>query len=206
MSSPFSSALEELDESLKNVYAHIECLGAALDVNDDRLIRSLADARQHAARLRDMLRAERPAARWSDRKGMGQVVQELEVEIANRARRNQQRRDKLLVLATELEGGSIKHRFDTRAAALNALRLEAVQELQAQLGPLPSPLPSEPEVPYREKVTELDERAPSITYRASRPDVAVESDRLVKNKNEFDVLTDEVRAKERELGLLPPEA
>src|ERR1700751_189390 len=132
MSSPFSSALEELDESLKNVYAHIECLGAALDVNDDRLIRSLADARQHAARLRDMLRAERPAARWSDRKGMGQVVQELEVEIANRARRNQQRRDKLLVLATELEGGSIKHRFDTRAAALNALRLAAVQELRSE--------------------------------------------------------------------------
>jgi len=131
MSSPFSSALARLDESLQNVQMEIECLGAALEVNDDRLIHSLADARQYAARLRDMVREQRPDAHWEDRNALGRLVQELEGEIAAKVKRNQQRREKLLELADELEGGSVKHRFDTRSAALNALRLEAVRELRS---------------------------------------------------------------------------
>jgi len=135
MYSPLSSALEKLDGSLHTVYSEIDCLGARLEVNDDRLVRSLADARQHAAALRDLVRAERPGAQWTDRKALDELIHELEVEIAAKARRNQQRRDKLLALANELDAGKVRHRVETRAAALNALRKKAIGELRAEASP-----------------------------------------------------------------------
>jgi len=132
MSSAFSSALAKLDGSLQAVHSHIDSLGAALEVNDDRLLHSLTDARRHAARLRDLVRAERPDARWESRTALGQLVHEMELEIAAKARRNQQRRDRLTEVAEELEAGTVKHRFDTRTTALNALRTEAIRELRAE--------------------------------------------------------------------------
>jgi len=132
MASPFSSALAKLDGSLQAVHSQIDSLGAALEVNDDRLLHSLTDARRNAARLRDLVRAERPDARWESRTALGQLVHELEVEIAAKARRNQQRRDRLSEVANELEAGTVKHRFDTRKTALNALRTEAIRELRAE--------------------------------------------------------------------------
>lgn len=132
MSTPFSSALAQLDSSLDTVHTQINCLEAALEVNDDRLIHSLTDARRHAAKLRDLLRAHRPDAQWDSRRALGQLIQELELEIAAKAKRTQQRREKLLGLADELDAGSVKHRFDTRSAALNTLRLEAVKELKTE--------------------------------------------------------------------------
>ena len=134
VSSPFSAALAKLDGSLQTVHSQLDCLEAGLDVNDDRLIRSLIDARQSAARLRDLVRAQRPNAKWSDREALRQLVYELEQEVAAKARRNQQRRDKLVEVAGELEAGSIKHRFANRGTALNALRLEAIAELRAEAG------------------------------------------------------------------------
>lgn len=135
MSSPLSSALEKLDGSLHTIYSEIDCLGTSLEMNDDRLVRSLANARQHAAALRDLVRAERPGARWTNRKALDELIHELEVEIAAKARRNQQRRDKLLALANELDAGKVRHRVVTRAAALNALRTKAVGELRAEASP-----------------------------------------------------------------------
>lgn len=135
MSSPLSSTLEKLDGSLHTIYSEIDCLGASLEANDDRLIRSLADARQHAAALRDLVRVERPDARWTNRKALDELIHELEVEIAAKAKRNQQRRDKLLALANELDAGKVRHRVETRAAALNALRRKAVGELRAEASP-----------------------------------------------------------------------
>ncbi len=134
MSSPFSSVLEKLDSSLHVVRLQIECLEAGLELNEDQLSRSLTDARQHAAMLRDMVRAERPDATWTDRRALAELIQELEAQIAAEARRNQQRRDRLLELADELDNGTIKHRFDNRSKALNALRLKAVRELRTEAG------------------------------------------------------------------------
>lgn len=130
MSSAFSSALAKLDSSLEAVQLQVDCLRAGLEVNDDQLRQSLTDARQQAAALREMIRAERPDATWVDRKALEQLLQEL--EIAAKARGNQQRRTKLQQLANELDAGRVKHRFDTRSSALNALRLEAVEELRTQ--------------------------------------------------------------------------
>jgi len=132
MSSPLSSTVEKLDGSLQTIYSEIDCLGASLEINNDRLLHSLADARHHAAMLRDLIRAERPQAQWTDRKGLGELIHELEMEIAARARRNQQRRNKLLALANEFDAGKVKHRVETRAAALNSLRAKAVAELRAE--------------------------------------------------------------------------
>jgi hypothetical protein len=132
--SPFSAALAKLDGSLQTVHSQLDCLEAGLDVNDDRLIRSLIDARQSAARLRDLVRTQRPNAKWSDREALRQLVHEIELEIAAKARRNQQRRDKLMEVAGELEAGTVKHRFANRGTALNDLRLEAIAELKAEAG------------------------------------------------------------------------
>ncbi|HLI63786.1 MAG TPA: hypothetical protein VKV05_10325 [Terriglobales bacterium] len=130
MSSAFSLVLAKLDSSLQAVQLQVDCLRAGLEVNDDQLRQGLTDARHQAAILRDMIRAERPDANWVDRKALEQLLQEL--EIAAKARRNQQRRIKLQQLANELDAGKVKHRFDARSSALNALRMEAVQELRTE--------------------------------------------------------------------------
>jgi hypothetical protein len=144
MPSPFASALTKLDGSLLAIQSHLDMLQAGLDVNDGQLNQSMSDARHHAASLRDLIRAERPDAKWTDRKSLEHLIHEL--EIAAKARRNQQRRAKLLELASELDNGLVQHRFKARAAALNQLRVEAVNELRTeaalseQVKELPGPL------------------------------------------------------------------
>ena len=125
---PFSSALTRLDESLQSIRSQLDQLGAALEVNSEQLNNQLADAWVHGEALRDLIRAERPDAKWVDRESLGQVVQNLEAAI----RRNQERRAKLLGLAAELEVGTVKHRFQARSTELNNLRLEAINELRAE--------------------------------------------------------------------------
>ena len=145
MSSPFSFALTKLDGSLRTIQSQLDCLRAALEVNDDQLSPSLTDARQHAATLRDLIRMERPDANWIE--ALDQLIHELEVDA--KARRNQQLRTKLLDLANELDAGRVKHRFDAHTTALNTLRLEAVKELRMeaalpeQVRDLPGPNASE---------------------------------------------------------------
>jgi hypothetical protein len=144
MPSPFASALTKLDGSLLAIQSHLDLLQAGLDVNDGQLNQSMSEARHHAASLRDLIRAERPDAKWTDRKSLEHLIHEL--EIAAKARRNQQRRAKLLELASELDNGLVQHRFKARAAALNQLRVEAVNELRTeaalseQVKELPGPL------------------------------------------------------------------
>jgi hypothetical protein len=147
MSSPFSSALTELDVSLQAVQAQLDCLRAALEVDADQLSRSLTNARQRAAMVRDLIHAECPDADWKDRRGLDEMIDELETAAA---RRNQEkRRAKLLDLADELDAGTVKHRLEARTKALNALRLEAVEELLTaaafpeQVKDLPGPKASE---------------------------------------------------------------
>src|SRR5271166_4284449 len=146
MSSPFSSALTELDGSLQTIQSQLDCLRAALEVDDDQLSHSLKNARQHAAMVRDLIHAERPDADWKDRRALDQMIQEL--EIAEARRNQQQRRTKLLDLASELDAGRVAHRLDARTKELNTLRLEAVEELRKeavaeQVKELPGPNASE---------------------------------------------------------------
>ncbi|HUI83024.1 MAG TPA: BON domain-containing protein [Candidatus Binatia bacterium] len=129
MSSSFSSALANLDGSIDAIQFQVDCLRAALEVDDDQLGPSLTDARYHAAMIRDLVHAERPDAKWMDRRALEQLIHEL--ELAARARRNQQRRTRLLELANELDAGRIRHRFEGRTAALNTLRLDAIKELRS---------------------------------------------------------------------------
>ncbi len=130
MSSPISSALAKLDGSLQTVQSQIDSLRAGLEVNDSQLSYSLADARQNAAVVRDLIRAERSDANWDDRGTLEYLIHEL--EVAAHERLNEQRRMKLLELGDEFEAGAVRHRSEARTAALNNLRLEAIQELRAQ--------------------------------------------------------------------------
>jgi TonB family protein len=130
MSSPISSALAKLDGSLQTVQSQIDSMRAGLEVNDSQLSYSLADARQNAAVVRDLIRAERSDANWDDRGTLEYLIHEL--EVAAHERLNEQRRMKLLELGDEFEAGAVRHRSEARTAALNNLRLEAIQELRAQ--------------------------------------------------------------------------
>jgi hypothetical protein len=100
-----------------------------LEVSDAELFHSLEEAQQNAAAVRDLILAEHSDLSWSDRGSLEQVIQQL--ETAAREQINQQRRNKLLELAGELEAGTVKHRVEARTTALNALRLEAVAELRS---------------------------------------------------------------------------
>jgi hypothetical protein len=126
MSSPFFSELTKLDSSLRTVQSQVDRLRSGLDENEDQLKQSVAEARQHACALRNLILAENADAKWSDREALEHLV--LASEVAAEERRVQQRRTRLLQLAAELEAGNVKHR--TRAAALNALRLQAVTQLR----------------------------------------------------------------------------
>ena len=125
----FSCCIDKADASVRLFNLSSTACRAAIEVNDDQLSHSLMDARQHAAMLSDLIRAERPDACWSDRSTLDILINEL---VAAKARRNEQRRTKLLELAHELEAGKVKHRFEARTLALNALRLKGIEELRAE--------------------------------------------------------------------------
>ena len=146
MSSPFWSALGKLDGSVHAIQSQIDCLRAALEIDEAKLSQSFMQARRDGALLRDLIRAEKADAKWNDRTELDMLIHDL--EIAAQERRNQQRRAKLMDLASELDAGRVKHRFEARSASLNALRMEAVKELRkdaaasAQDKELPGPDPS----------------------------------------------------------------
>ncbi len=128
MGSPFRSALAKLDDSVQNLEYQVACLRGGLDLTDDQLWQALDEANQSAAVLRNMILAENPDADWSDRRSLEVLIQHLEWDA--QAKRDEERRRKLFELAGELDAGSIKHRFESRVAALNSLRLQAVRELR----------------------------------------------------------------------------
>ncbi len=128
MSSPLFSALEKLDDSLQDVQTQVEWLRAGLEVSDDQLLQSLSDAHQNALMVRELVHAERPAANWNDRTALEQLMHDLEKEA--QIKLYEQRRSKLLDLASELDAGAVRHRFEARAASLNNLRMDAVRELR----------------------------------------------------------------------------
>ena len=147
MSSAFWSELAKLDDSLLAVQSQVDWMRAGFEFDDEQLTQRVTEARQHGAALRDLVHVERADAKWSDREALERLIHEL--EIAAQERRNQQRRSKLADLANELDAGSIKHRLESRAAALSKLRQEAVKQLRTeaaladQVKDLPGPAASQ---------------------------------------------------------------
>jgi hypothetical protein len=130
MSSAFWSELAKLDDSLLTIQSQVDWMRAGFEFDDDLLTRSVTEARQHGASMRDLVHVERADAKWSDRESLERLIHEL--EIAAQERRNQQRRIKLLDLANELDAGTIKHRLEARATALAKLRQEAIKQLRTE--------------------------------------------------------------------------
>src|SRR5277367_1453405 len=130
MSSAFWSELAKLDDSLLAVQSQVDWMRAGFEFDDDQLTQHVTEARQHGAALRDLVHVERADVKWSDRQSLEGLIHEL--ETAAQERRNQQRRNKLLDLANELEAGTIKHRLEARAAVLSKLRQEAVKQLKTE--------------------------------------------------------------------------
>ena len=130
MSSAYWSELAKLDDNLQSIQSQVNWMHAGLEFDENRVKENLTEARRHGAAIRDLVRAERSDAGWSDRPSLERLVHEL--EIAAQERRNQQRRAKLLELAGELDAGTVRHRLEARAAILTKLRQEAVKQLRTE--------------------------------------------------------------------------
>jgi len=135
MASRLQSALADLDSSVQAVQIQLDRVGAGIDVGEELLTQAVIDARGHAVSLRNLISAESADAQWSDRESLGELIQEL--TAAAEARRIQQHA-RLLELASELDAGRVKHRFEARTSLLNGLRSRAAEELRTQAG-LPQP-------------------------------------------------------------------
>ena len=130
MSSSLRSALEQLDRVVEALQSQLDCLNAAMQVDEEHLTSEVQGLRELGDRVREQIHAERPQATWNDREELENLVHDL--EIAAEARLNEQRRAKLLDLAAELDAGTIKHRFESRSAALDKFRQGAVAELRRE--------------------------------------------------------------------------
>jgi len=130
LSSPVSSALVQLDAGMLALLAQLDCLRACLEFDEEYLHETFHNAYQQSTALCDLIRAERPDANWDDRQALERLIQQL--EAAALAKRNHQRRSRLVELANELDAGAIKHRLESRTTALNALRQQAVKELRSE--------------------------------------------------------------------------
>jgi len=172
MSSPVQLTLTDLDMSLQALEFQLDSLGAGVFIPEEKIIETFQAVCQHATTLRELIKAERPGAQWKDRAGLDRLVQEL--QAAADARRNQQRRDRLLGLANELDAGRVKHRFEARSSTLNEWRSLAVDELRAQ-GALPEQTKELPGPDVRQWLTwafnlEDDRDAETLAYlRAEFP-------------------------------------
>jgi hypothetical protein len=130
MGSSFRSALAQLDESLQAIESEISGLQGGLETSEDQLWQSLELAQLSAATLRTLILEQRPDANWANREDLLLLIDDLEQETAQAV--IDERRQKLIDLADELNAGKIKHRVESRAAALNELRAAAIDELRAE--------------------------------------------------------------------------
>lgn len=169
MSSPLNSILANLDGSIQAAEIQIERLHAALLVDESQLAQVLTDACNQSDLLRERVESERPDANWNNRSGLENLLADL--ERAARQRQIEQRRNRLLELANELYAGSIRHRFAARTSALDALRQEAVRELQSQAAqPEPKELPGPDASEWLVWAFNLEDEADAETLASLRSD------------------------------------
>jgi len=136
------AALASLDDSLALYRESLRKLHAAESVDIAEVIEQFEMAAESARNLRALISSGRPEASWQNRQELDALIEE-EIRKSLEARDLEQRRFRLLALATELERGSIARRRAQRANQLNQLREQAVSELRstAAAGGAPQVLP-----------------------------------------------------------------
>ncbi len=127
------SALASLDGSLALYRESLAKLSIANSFDIAELIEQFEAAAESAQHLRALISSERPEASWQNRPELEALIAE-EIQKSIEARDLEQRRYRLMSLATELERGSFVRRRAVRANQLNELREQAVSELRAQAG------------------------------------------------------------------------
>ncbi len=132
MISQWPSTVASLNDSLAVVYGSLGKLQAAKPVDVAEVVEQLKTAAESSRVLRTLVLAEMPGASWQSREELDAVLIEISKRIE--AREIEQRRSRLLALATELEHGNIVHRRAVRVNQLSQLRDQAVKELQSQAG------------------------------------------------------------------------
>ena len=124
MSSPFSSALTRLEDSLQTVRGQSERLRSGGQPDTEQLHRSLLEAYEQTSVLSNLISLQRPRVSKVIYGSLDPLIHELKT-----LRETQRRRLKLSALATELLAGRVEHQRLRRTEALNELRLQAVREL-----------------------------------------------------------------------------
>ncbi len=143
MNSFWPPALASLDDSLTLPCESLGKLNAGLAIDIAEVIEQLNLAAESARTVRELVLSELPEASWQNREELDALVEEIRKTIE--VRNLEQRRSRLLALATELQRGSIAHRRALRVNELNQLRDQAINELRSQAGlggaaqPLPGP-------------------------------------------------------------------
>jgi len=143
MNSFWPPALASLDDSLTLPCESLGKLNAGLSIDIAEVIEQLNLAAESARTVRELVLSELPEASWQNREELDALMEEIRKTVE--ARNLEQRRSRLLALATELERGSIVHRRALRVSELNQLRDQAINELRSQAGsggaaqPLPGP-------------------------------------------------------------------
>ena len=128
-----ADAVASLDATLALLSESLGKLKAALAVDMAEVAGQLKMAAVSARIVRESVWSELPEASWQNRQELDALREEGQKIIEARAL--EQRRSRLLALATELEDGSIVHRRAHRLSELNHLREQAINELRSQAGP-----------------------------------------------------------------------
>jgi protein TonB len=138
-------ALASLDDSLTLPNESLGKLDAGLLIDVAEVIEQLNRAAESGRMVRELVLSELPDASWDNRAELDALLEK--IEKINEAREIEQRRARLMALATELERGSIVHRRALRVSELTQLRDQAIAELRSQATSeaAPQPLPG-PEV------------------------------------------------------------
>jgi len=136
MISLWPSTINSLNDSLAALHGSLGKIKAAKAVDLTEVIDQLKTAAESSRNLRALVLAELPEASWQNRDELDAIVEEISKRIE--ARNLEQKRFRLLGLATHLERGTIMHRRTVRLNQLQQLRDQAVKELRSQAA-LPSP-------------------------------------------------------------------
>ncbi len=130
-SSLWPSAVSSLDDSLALYRESLGKLKAATPVDVNEVIEQLELVTEFAADLRALIATEIPGASWKNRAELDALIEE-EIRRSAEAEELEERRSRLLALASELERGSIVHRRAIRVEELNQLREQAVGDLRSR--------------------------------------------------------------------------
>lgn len=163
-----TAALASLDGSSAVLSERLEKLKAAQSVDLAEVTEQLKMAAESGRMVRGSVGSELPEASWQNREELDALVDKIQAILA--ARILEERRSRLLALATELERGRIVHRRANRAHELNQLRELAINELrsQAELEGGPATLPGPQADQWIERACSLQEPQDAESLQALR--------------------------------------